>query len=108
MSNELKPLEIPDSIFEDQETDAIEFVRFWICNQSDHVTLNIGGADADAEVEMWGNIVADIASHAVRGMQQDDPSRGSAEQMLAEIERVFCERLKKERSLSGQLKATNQ
>jgi len=108
MSHEVTELEIPDSMFEDQETDAIEFVRFWICNQSDHVTLNIGGTDPEAEPEMWGNIIADIASHAVRGMQQDDASRGTPEQMLAEIERVFLERIGKERDLSGQLKADKQ
>ena len=108
MSHEVVELDIPDSIFEDQETDAIEFVRFWICNQSDHVTLNIGGTDGEAEPEMWGNIAADIACHAVRGMQQDDPSRGTAEQMLAEIERVFLERIRKERDLSGQLRVEKQ
>jgi hypothetical protein len=108
MSREVIELDIPDSIFEDQETDAIEYVRFWICDQSDHVTLNIGGTEPEAEAEMWGNIVADIACHAVRGMQQDDPSRGTTEQMLAEIERVFLDRIAKERSLSGQLRVEKQ
>ena len=104
MSTSLKELEIPESIFEDGEAEATEFVRFWVCSGNDHVMLNIGSfKPPEHEPRQWGFIMADIARHAVRGMQQDDPSRGTPEQMLAEIERGFRERLEKALDFSGQL-----
>jgi hypothetical protein len=109
MSVKLDELVIPTSIFDDEEDIADEFVRFWICNGNDHVTLRIGslGPPEDEPVQ-WGHIAADIARHAVRGMLQDDPTRGTAEQLFAEIERGFRERLLKDLNFTGQLQGSKQ
>lgn len=106
---DLEELEIPDSIFGDGETEGTEFVRFWICAGKDHVVLRIGSLQPpNAEPRQWGYIMADIARHAVRGMQQDDPSRGSPEQMFAEIEHGFRERFGQHLSFTGQIQVDKQ
>ncbi|MEO1642643.1 MAG: DUF5076 domain-containing protein [Pseudomonadota bacterium] len=98
----MKELVIPYGVHSDGNPE--EFIRFWICDGSDHVSLKIGGfSDNSNESELWGAILADIAWHAINGMQQDDPSRGSKEEMLAQIEYGFGQRLKDKRNLSGQL-----
>jgi hypothetical protein len=109
MSVKLHELEVPNSIFEDEEEIADEFVRFWICNGIDHVTLNIGAFQpSECEPFQWGHIVADIARHAVRGMQQDNPSRSTPAEMFAKIERGFRERLQEDLNFSGQLQDKKQ
>ena len=108
MSVELRELEIPDGVFE-EEDDAVEFIRFWVAGGKDHVTLNIGVFESKDEARQWGYIIADIAKHAVRGMQQDDASRGSPEQMMGEIQKGYFERLEHEgANLTGQIKADKQ
>jgi hypothetical protein len=108
MSTELHELDIPDGVFE-AEGPAIEFVRFWVAGGEDHVTLKIGSFDSTEEAGNWGMVLADLAKHAVRGMQQDDPSRGTPEQMLAEIQKAFFARLEHtSANLTGQLKVDKQ
>jgi len=108
MSIELRELQIPDGVF-DEEGAAVEFIRFWVAGSKDYVTLNMGGFEPKDEARQWGYIVADIAKHAVRGMQQDDPSRGTPEQMMAEIQKGYFERLEHEGvNLTGQIKADKQ
>jgi len=108
MSIELRELQVPDGVF-DEEGEAVEFIRFWIAGGQDHVTLNMGVFAPEDEAKSWGMIMADLAKHAVRGMQQDDPSRGTPEQMMAELQKGFFERLEYTgANLSGQIKAGNQ
>lgn len=107
MSRTLSSLDIPNTVEADEG--GQEYVRFWIANKTDHVSLYIGGFDpAETEPRQWGHIMADIAKHAVRGMQLDDPTRGSPEQMLAEIEHGFFERLQHEGLVSGHLHGSKQ
>jgi hypothetical protein len=98
----MRELEIPLGVHKDGN--AQEFIRFWVCDETDHVSLNVGGfVDNSNEAETWGSILADVAWHAINAMQQDDPSRGTPEQMLAQIELGFSRRFKFERNMSGQL-----
>jgi hypothetical protein len=106
---DLLELDIPDSVFQDQEPKGVEFVHFWVCDGNDHVALNIGSFQPpEDEPRQWGYIMADIARHAVRGMEQDDPSRGTSAEIFAEIERGFRERLEKDLDFSGQLRGNKQ
>ena len=98
----MRELDIPLGVNKDGNPQ--EFVRFWVCDNEDHVSLNIGGfVDNDIEPELWGSILADIAKHAVLGMQQDDPSRGTTEEMFAQIELGFARRLREKVNFSGQI-----
>lgn len=102
----MRELEIPDGVHSDGN--AQEYVRFWVCDSTDHVTLNIGGfVDNEKEPELWGSILADIAWHAINGMQQDDQSRGSKLKMLAQIEFAFAQRMQSKRNLTGQIKGAH-
>ncbi|MEM9939159.1 MAG: DUF5076 domain-containing protein [Pseudomonadota bacterium] len=102
----MKELDVPPEVMLDN--DAIEFVRFWVANNEDHVSLFIGAFDPpEDEPRMWGYIMADVAKHAVRGMMQDDPGRGTPEELMAQIEAGFFERLKQNPDLSGMLKGAN-
>lgn len=76
-------------------------VRMWIADNRDHVSLNIGFFEPDYEAKQWGYILADIAKHAARGMQQDDPAIGSVEQLIATIESGYHERMAAELALTG-------
>jgi hypothetical protein len=108
MSIDLRPLDVPDGVFE-HEGEAVEFIRFWVAGGVDHVILNVGVFAASDEARYWGMICADIAKHAVRGMQQDDPSRGSADQMMAQLQKGFADRIESLRAdLTGQLKVKKQ
>lgn len=105
MSTKYDELEVPSGVYEND--DGVELVRFWASGGDDHVSLNIGIFPKDEEVEIWGAVCADIALHAVRGMQQDDPTRGSAEQMLAQIEMAFAKHLSESSGQTGQLKGAH-
>ena len=97
----LQELDIPESLVDEEE--AMEFVRFWIGDAEDHVTLNIGAFAREHEATSWGMIAADIVKHAMRGMLEQDPSR-NPEQVLAEIEAAFRDRLSQNLNLTGQLR----
>lgn len=101
-ANELRQLTIPKEVLEGANSQ--EFIRFWMSGGLDYVTLNIAGfVDNTDEAFMWGSILADIAWHAVNGMQQDDPSRGSRKQMFDDIIDGFEERLEEKPALEGEL-----
>jgi len=104
--SKLEELEIPSPPPSEGER-AIEFIRFWVTNGIDHVALNSGVFAPEDEARQWGFIIADIAKHAVRAMQLNDASRGSPEQMLAEIEAGFVFRLKQEVGFIGKLRERN-
>ena len=97
----LGELNIPDGVHLDG--DAIEFIRFWVCDNEEHVTLRIGSAPVEDEPEIWGSIIADICKHAANGLIQDNPEHGSVETVIARIETGFRTRLMETPSLRGQL-----
>lgn len=96
-------LEIPVTM--DGETVADEFVRFWIADGNDYVSLRIGAFPDDQEAASWGMIAADIAKHAILGLCQADPSR-EPEAVAAEVEQAFRERLGETVGIAGQLRPT--
>ena len=101
-TNELRELRIPREVLEGSNTQ--EFIRFWVADGIDFVSMNIGGfVDNSEEPHMWGSILADIAWHAVNGMQQDDASRGSRRKMFDDILEGLEERLEDKPKLEGEL-----
>lgn len=101
----MNELAIPPDIHGD--ADAVEVIRFWIADNADHVTLNVGLFDPEEEPAFWGAIIADIAKHAVRGLMQEDPSRDEAV-LLAQIEAGFARRLAHTVNFTGQLGGRSQ
>ena len=105
-TNPLRELVIPRAVVEGENTQ--EFVRFWVADGYDHVSMNIGGfEDNTDEAYMWGNILADIAWHAVNGMSQNDTSRGTSQQMLDDIMAGYKDRIKSKPKLTGELGKEN-
>ena len=105
-SNELRELMLPKEVLEASNTQ--EFIRFWVADGYDYVTMNIGGFTNNAEEPyLWGSILADIAWHAVNGMQEDDPSRASKEEMFEEILEGYTDRLAEKPKLTGNVRDKN-
>ena len=91
-----KPASMPD------EAQAQEFVRFWIANNTDHVSLLVGSAsDPKKEPPMWGFILADIAKHVTKVMREQNPDGPSAQEIMEQILGGIGERLKHAPELSG-------
>lgn len=105
-ANPLRELVIPRAVIEGSKTQ--EFIRFWVADGYDHVSMHIGGFENnDDEAYIWGNILADIALHAVNGMSQDNPSRGTRDEMLEDIMVGYKDRLENKPKLSGELGKEN-
>ena len=105
-TNPLRELVIPRAVVEGDNTQ--EFIRFWVVDGYDHVSMNIGGFENNAdEAYIWGNILADIALHAVNGMSQNDASRGTPEQMLKDIMTGYEDRIENKPKLTGELGKEN-
>lgn len=105
-TNPLRELAIPRAVVEGDKTQ--EFIRFWVSDGYDHVSMNIGGFEDNAnEAWMWGNILADIAWHAVNGMSQSDASRGTPKQMLKDIMAGYQDRIEDKPKLTGELGKEN-
>jgi hypothetical protein len=101
----IRELEIPSGVMECEE--AGEFVRFWIADGQDHITLHIG-AMGDAEVHQWGMILADISDHIIHALRHNGDTR-AVKDIRAEIERSYLERLAvKDRDFSGSLIGSKQ
>ena len=98
----LRELIIPGEVLEAKNTQ--EFIRFWVADGIDHVTLNVGGfEDNSEEPYLWGSILADIARHAVIGMQSKDPSRGNPSAMMNLLIEGFNDRLEQKADITGEL-----
>jgi Domain of unknown function (DUF5076) len=74
--------------------DAQEFIRFWVADGADHVSLHVG-AMGDRETMQWGMMIADITVHIVKALRLKGSSL-SEDQLRAEIERAYISRLKSE------------
>ena len=100
MSDKHKALAKPATISADDQ--AQEFIRFWIANNTDHVSLKVGTAgDPAKEPAMWGFILADIAKHVTKVMRQQDPEGPSANELMEQILGGIAERLRHAPELSG-------
>ncbi len=88
-----------------EHDDSGEFARVWLGGGMAHVSLNIGGMgdDADQEARQWGWILADIAAHVVRGMQQNEIDAKNSDVILALIEQGFKEQLSEGSAITGSL-----
>ena len=105
-NNELRELMLPKEVLEASNTQ--EFIRFWVADGYDYVTMHIGGfVDNTDEPYLWGSILADIAWHAVNGMQQDDPDRASREKMFEDILEGYENRLAEKPKLTGNVRDKN-
>ncbi|MEY2884772.1 MAG: hypothetical protein RL490_2496 [Pseudomonadota bacterium] len=101
----LDELLIPPGVYLDGN--PTEFVRFWVCDKEDHVSLKIGLFEPkEREPEVWGTVIADICKHAARALMQDDPAHGDFNTIVARIENGFRNRLMKTTNFSGQLQGT--
>ena len=66
---ELHELSIPQEVLE--ASSAHELIRFWVADSNEYVSMNISGFDDNSqEPILWGMILADIAMHAINGMQK--------------------------------------
>ena len=94
--------EIPQAVI-DRE-DAYEMLRFWVTGdgQSD-VFLRSGWFPEAVEAKQWGYILADIALHATRAMQLNNPEVGNTESLLSEIEQGYLVRLSDRPDITGSL-----
>jgi hypothetical protein len=101
-----RELDIPEGV--DPEHNPSELIRFWVSGGIDHVSLRFGTFEpAEDEPRMWGWILADIAKHLVRALRQDDPSRGSVEELISQIEAGFGERTSQNPDLLGRIVGRN-
>ncbi len=100
----MQPLDPPEFVENDES--AHEMVRFWISDEDHQITMSIGVFSPEDEPRLWGSILADIAQHAIHGMRQSRPDAGSADQLLAEIEAGFANRLNAYPEFSGSLQGS--
>ena len=90
----------PNSI--NDNADAQEMIRFWLSENTDHVSLMVGGVeDAAKEAPMWGFILADIAKHVTQALRQTNPDGPDATAIMTQIMDGFAERIKHAPILSG-------
>lgn len=100
MSADHLALDKPKSISADAT--AQEMVRFWLSENTDHVSLMVGGAaNMKEEAPMWGYILADIARHVTKAIRETNPDGPDAKQVMTEIMDGFAERLRQAPELSG-------
>jgi bifunctional DNase/RNase len=100
MTDQHNPLKKPSSVRDDAV--AQEMIRFWLQDNTDHVSLMVGGAeDPKTEAPMWGFILADIAKHVTKAMRQTNPDGPSAQDIISDILQGMAERIKHAPELSG-------
>jgi hypothetical protein len=51
-----------------KDPDSFEFLRVWVANGSQHVSIRLVWSDPAS----WGVALADLAKHVARAYQQDD------------------------------------
>ena len=92
MSTEKRELKSPPSIEGAQS--AQEMIRFWIADNTDHVSLRVGdAADPATEPTMWGFILGDIAKHVTDAFKDLHPDGPEKEDIIKEIVTGFLNRI---------------
>ena len=92
MSTEKRELKAPPSI--DGAQSAQEMIRFWIADNTEHVSLRVGdAADPSKEPTMWGFMLADIAKHVTDGFKELHPEGPEKEDIIKEIVTGFLNRI---------------
>jgi hypothetical protein len=92
MSTEKRELKAPPSI--DGAQSAQEMIRFWIADNTEHVSLRVGdAADPSKEPTMWGFMLADIAKHVTDGFKELHPEGLEKEDIIKEIVTGFLNRI---------------
>lgn len=100
MSGSRNPLKVPASI--PRGGDAQELLRFWVANNTDHVSLKVGLAGSpDKEPAMWGFILADIAKQVTKAIREENPDGPAAQEIMEQMIGGLYERLKHSPHLSG-------
>jgi hypothetical protein len=85
----MNELPLPVGVVESEDAD--EFIRFWIADGDELVSLNVGRF-GDDEAATWGMIVADLSIHIIRALGQRGAAKSDVE-LRAEIERGYRGRL---------------
>ncbi|HEX4302495.1 MAG TPA: DUF5076 domain-containing protein [Rhizomicrobium sp.] len=85
----MNELPVPDGAL--QSKDADEFIRFWVVEGSEMVSLNVGCFGRD-EAGTWGMMIADLSVHIVRALMQKGFA-GSEDELRAQIEQGYLGRL---------------
>ena len=100
MSTEKRELKSPPSV--EGADIAQEMIRFWIADNTDHVSLRVGeAADPATEPTMWGFILADIAKHVTKVLREQNPDGPAAQEIMEQILGGIGERLKHAPGLTG-------
>ena len=90
MSTEKRELKSPPSV--EGADIAQEMIRFWIADNTDHVSLRVGeAADPATEPTMWGFILGDIAKHVTDAFKDHHPDGPEKEEIIKEIVTGFLE-----------------
>jgi uncharacterized protein DUF5076 len=93
----MRELTIPPELFErdpaaEEADEAVEFVRFWLADGAEHVSLQVGSMGS-REVEQWGMMLADLTIHIVRALRLHGEA-DAEEALRARMERAYLGRLK--------------
>jgi Domain of unknown function (DUF5076) len=92
MSTEKRELKAPPSI--DTANSAQEMIRFWIADNTEHVSLRVGdAAEPSKEPTMWGFMLADIAKHVTDAFKELHPEGPEKEDIIKEIVTGFLNRI---------------
>ena len=69
-------------------------IRFWIADNTEHVSLRVGdAADPSKEPTMWGFMLADIAKHVTDGFKELHSEGPEKEDIIKEIVTGFLNRI---------------
>lgn len=97
--------ELPIPVENTGDDNATEMARVWLGNGTCNVSLLLGMFEdapdcEDDELEVWGNILSDVAQHIANGMRQ---SHGWDEaETMAKLQRHFnAAMVEREPSLTG-------
>jgi hypothetical protein len=86
---------------------ADEFIRFWIDDNDEYVSLRVGSLGKD-EPSQWGMMLADLSLHILNALKQNG-STDSEEALRLQLEQGYVGRLKaKNANISGSLLGTKQ
>jgi hypothetical protein len=100
--NELDP---PEGVEGNDAAD--EFIRFWIDDNDEYVSLRVGRLGKD-EPGQWGMMLADLSLHIINALKQNG-SANREEALRLQIEEGYVGRLKaKNANISGSLLGTKQ
>jgi len=98
-------LELPRGV--DGNEAADEFIRFWIDDRDEYVSLRVGSL-GENEPNQWGMMLADLSLHIINALKQNG-STDTDDALRLQLEQGYVGRLKaKNASISGSLLGVKQ